>query len=682
MSEKLVVKVLMELGSLALREWSKVSGIEETVERLCSRLEDIRVLLEDAEKRQIQQAAVKRWLDKLKAVSYEMDALLDGWNTANSLRNLSSKVEVISSYVPYFNGDNVQRPGLRHRTARNIETLLKKFDEIYNDQIRSTLTRNVSTEYEHRRDHTTSGADASEVLYGRDKEKETLSDLCKTESDLCIIPIVGMGGIGKTALVRFVFNKVGNQFHEKFWVPVSHPFDIKRIAKAILEDLAVRNGAHNLSELGSLLRCVGDSIRAKRFLLVLDDVWNEDLKKWRDLEKYLRHGAKGSKILVTTRKQEVATTMGAEKHMIALQCLTEDDCCHVFNQEAFQGHEEERENLEQIGKSIARKCRGLPLAAKVLGSLMQFREYETEDWNAVLHSELWELGTRVIDQIFVPFLLSYNDLSPGQKCCFLYCSYFPKGCRIDRDELIQLWMSQGYVSSTEGGLKNGVRYFENLAKRYFFQEFIKDDDGNIISCNMHDIVHDFVLFLTKDECFNALVKGKKAEMKQPPVKPFHCMLFGEAEAREVPSSIYKKRNLRTLSVGNLGSLRWDLLLKLKHLRTLNLSHCSFSGIPENIDILILLRYLNLSHNGQLKKLPKTLCNLFNLQTLKLEDCAIKLPKKMEKLRNLRHLYLGNSSAVLRPKELGKLSSLETLDHYVVPPPKSRSVFQVIFYGCF
>ncbi|PON55631.1 NB-ARC domain, LRR domain containing protein [Parasponia andersonii] len=400
------------------------------------------------------------------------------------------------------------------------------------------------------------------------------------------------------------------------------------------------------------------------------------ISKWEPLEKSLRNGAVGSKILVTTRKEKVAIMMRAEYSMISLEYLSEELCWYIFSQLAFLD-KDKCEQLEKIGKQIAHKSKGLPLVAKALGSLMRFKKYTTRDWEEVLHSELWELGDEVENKVFVPFLLSYYDLPPLEKRCFLYCSYFPKDYTIDRDELVQLWMSQGYLRSTKDDERKGLDCFENLAKRSFFQDFEKDIDGNIIRCKIHDIVLDFVLFLTKNEYLNSLIKTKEDEMKLLHGKAFHYTLLPELEAHEVPTSIYIKRNLRTLSAENLGSIRWDLLLKLTCLRTLNLSHCSFSEVPENIDKLILLRYLDLSHNRHLKKLPKTLCNLINLQTLKLEDCAVKFPKEVEKLANLRHLYFGEFGRSQCPKELGKLTALETLDLIHVFPNHLRKYEKLV-----
>ncbi|XP_062104502.1 putative disease resistance protein RGA3 [Humulus lupulus] len=682
MAEALVSLVLEQLASLTFQQiehkWSLVSGAEEKVESLCSNLEDIQVVLMDADRRQISDASVKRWLDKLKAVSYEIDTTVYEWNTAIALRsNLKLFSKVCFFTLPCLHRNHVHRPGLHHRVACKIDRLNEKLNRISSEKERYTFTTqnfsrhtlgttSYSTEYD-RRKNTTSFVDVSKVC-GRDVEKKFLIGKLlmsggDDESKHDIIPLVGMGGIGKTTLAQLVYNdeKVNAHFNLKIWVCVSDPFDEITIARQICVALGV-NDVHKLVAFDQLLTKIKESIVGKKFLLVLDDVWTEDTRKWEQLEESLKNGVEGSKVLVTTRKRHVASMMKVrEDRIIAISHLSEEVCLNIFNQLAFLNNESQ-EQLKEIGKKIAQKCKGLPLVAKSLGSLVRFKKPTEKHWNEVLDSKLWELGDQVENEVFVPFLLSYYDLPPLEKRCLLYCSIFPKDYEIDRVELIQLWMSQDYLSSSEEDERKGIDCFENLATRSFFQDFKTDEEENIIRCRMHDIVHDFVLFLTKNDCFNSVISRKNDEMNLLRAKAFHCTLLLECEEHVVPSSLYSKRNLHTLSiVGKLRSIKWDLLLKLTCLRTLNLSGCLSEGsrIPKDIDKLILLRYLNLSYNRMIV-LPKTLGNIFNLQTLKLEGSSGWLPKEIGKLVNLRHLYLGNCGCKFL-KEFEKLTGLQTLE---------------------
>ena len=168
--------------------------------------------------------------------------------------------------------------------------------------------------------------------------------------------------------------------------------------------------------------------------------------------------------------------------------LSHDDCWLIFSKIAFS-NEDERKTLEDLGRKLAIKCKGLPLTAKSLRSLMH-KKRDLVQWKKILDGNLWELESFFL----APLLLSYYELPLLMKRCFSYCSLFPKDCLFSRDELVFQWMAQGYIKSNIDMEMEiiGEEYFENLALRSFFQEFEKDgDDGKIIGCKMHDIVHDF-----------------------------------------------------------------------------------------------------------------------------------------------------------------------------------------------
>uniref|UniRef100_A0A2N9GFK2 Uncharacterized protein n=1 Tax=Fagus sylvatica TaxID=28930 RepID=A0A2N9GFK2_FAGSY len=221
----------------------------------------------------------------------------------------------------------------------------------------------------------------------------------------------------------------------------------------------------------------------KKFFLVLDDVWTEDSTLWEPFRLTLRNGAQGSRILATTRKSRVAEMMGSLKtseSMINLEMLSEEDCWLVFRKIAFLDRDPNQcEQLEDLGRKIAKKCKGLPLAAKTLGSLMRFQR-SREEWEMVLDSSLWELedvGRVVEKDLFGPLLLSYNDLPSSLKQCFSFCAVFPKDYVFNIDDLVYMWMAHGYIDSKEHMELKGREYFENLAIRSFFQDFQEYEVG-------------------------------------------------------------------------------------------------------------------------------------------------------------------------------------------------------------
>jgi len=415
-----------------------VVGVKKQVDKLKSNLLDIQSVLEDADRKQVKDKAVRDWVDKLKDVCYDMDDVLDEWSTAILRWKMEEaeentrgrqKMRCSSLRSPCFCLNQVVR---RRDIALKIKEVCEKVDDIAKARDTYGFALYRATD-ELQRLKSTSFVDESSVI-GRDVEKKTVVSKLVGESsqearDVDVISLVGLGGIGKTTLAQLAFNdsQVKAHFEKKIWVCVSDPFDEVRIAKAILEQLEGRTP--DLVELQSLLQTVSESIKGKRFLLVLDDVWTENHRQWEPLKLSLKGCARGSRILVTTRKDAVATILGTD-HRINIEKLSDEICRSIFNHVAFQERsEDERERLTDIGDKIANKCKGLPLAAKVLGGLMQSK-ITREEWERVLSSELWGLDEVDRDQvergIFIPLLLSYYDLPSVVRRCFLYCAMFPK----------------------------------------------------------------------------------------------------------------------------------------------------------------------------------------------------------------------------------------------------------------
>ncbi|KAH9751836.1 Integrase catalytic domain-containing protein [Citrus sinensis] len=273
------------------------------------------------------------------------------------------------------------------------------------------------------------------------------------------------------------------------------------LSKLLCESSEQQKGLHVISLIGLGGIDTFEEIRvAKAIIEGLDDVWDGDYNKWEPFFPCLKHGLHGSKILVTTRNDSVARMMGST-NIIFIEQLTEEECWSLFKRLAFFGRSfEDCERLEPIGRKIARKCKGMPLAAKVIGNLLRSKS-TIKDWQRILDSEMWKVK-EIGKGLLTPLLLSYNDLSSNSmvKRCFSYCAVFPKDYNMYKEELISLWMAQGYLNAEEYEEMEiiGEECFNILAARSFFQEFEKNDDDDIMRCKMHDIVHDFAQFLVME----------------------------------------------------------------------------------------------------------------------------------------------------------------------------------------
>ncbi|CAA3004155.1 disease resistance RGA3 [Olea europaea subsp. europaea] len=506
-----VFALVERLAPLIKKEVNLLLESKKEVESLTGKLKKIQEVLKDAERTRVTDSKVKIWLKELQDVSYEMDNALDEWQTANLQLQIEGSEEVsdprekVLSFIQSLCLCFKNVVG-RRETNLKIKGLIEKLDSIDQKKDEFGFLPSGGHNFQEFKPFESASFVNFANVHGRDIDKEHLIQKLLSEGGIGveIVSLVGTGRVGKTTLAQLAFNdiEVNQHFQLKIWICVSDPFNQIEIAKSVLE-AAEKNSSDesssNISILQIVLERVENSISKKRFLIVLDDMWNVDDMMWEPLKNSLQ-GAPGSRILVTTRSDEVVRVIGTNIRQ-SVGLLSPDDYWSLLSRIAFFGRsEEERKELEGIGREILMKCKGLPLAAKIMGRLLRLKDIVIQ-WRNVLESPLWQLKVAE-DKLFPHLCLSYNDLSPECKCCFSSCIIYPKDTLIHLDELIMLWMAHGYLGSS-GNVDSmqvmGLEFFKNLAMQSFLQELEMDKyDESKISCKMHDIMHDFVTYLSQD----------------------------------------------------------------------------------------------------------------------------------------------------------------------------------------
>ncbi|KAK0589828.1 hypothetical protein LWI29_019039 [Acer saccharum] len=310
-------------------------------------------------------------------------------------------------------------------------------------------------------------------VYGREKDQEAIIELLLkdegNEDGISVIPIVGIGGVGKTTLAQKVYNdaRVQSHFGLKAWACVSDDFDVIKVTRTLLQSMS--SGSIDFDDLNQLQVKLNERFSTKKFLIVLDDIWNENYEKWTVLFRPFRVGSTGSKIIVTTRSDYVSSMVGTLP-TYRLKELSFDDCLSIFTHHSL-GRKDfcEHEDLKEIGEKIVSKCKGLPLAVKSLGGLLRTKA-NRNDWERVLNSRMWNLSEERSD-ILPALILSYHYLPPHLKRCFAYCSLFPKDYEFQKKEMILLWMAEGFLQQESNEIQMedlGDDYFGELQSRSFF----------------------------------------------------------------------------------------------------------------------------------------------------------------------------------------------------------------------
>ncbi|XP_027166539.1 putative disease resistance protein RGA3 [Coffea eugenioides] len=667
-----VVEVLVEKAiHLASEQIGRFVAFKKDLEKLRDTLTLIQALLHDAEERQVTQQFVKLWLEKLERVAFDAGNLLDDINYEMIRRKVEIQNQMKRKVCFFFSLSNPI--AFRCKMACKIQKInmdLKRINEEARnfglqpqtgatDAPRVLPPPNVGGFIKNRESDSVA---VDTGFVGRENDVSAIVKMLTAPNNndtISVLPIVGMGGIGKTTLARNVFNdpKIKEHFEKSMWVCVSDDFNANRLFRLMLESLeAPMTGVEGKD---AKVKRLKGSLDGKRYLLVLDDVWSKDSVLWNDFLESLRgtSPAMGSWILVTTREREVATiTRISSPQDYSLEQLSDDHCWLILKENALGARKVPTRPQEDIGLKIAEKCRGLPLAASVLGGML--RNKEIGEWQK-LESGLQRGENNGIDEILK---LSFDHLPyPSLKKCLAYCSIFPKDFEMERNQLIQLWAAEGFLYSNP---RNNNMCMEEVGNMYFtilldsnlFQDAEEDEHGNVVNCKIHDLVHDMVQSISSSKTLRLTESGSDDQGTFP--IQYLALERSEKEMPFPPSERFKC--ITTLFLLEDRSLN-DREISFFMLRVLSLRSSSVEELPKSIGKLTHLRYLDLSRPS-IKIMPDSLCRLYHLQTLRVEGCKslTKFPENFTNLVNLRHFEVRNCTNCKELPTLGHMSSLRSL----------------------
>ncbi|KAJ3682284.1 hypothetical protein LUZ60_014857 [Juncus effusus] len=538
------------------------------------------------------------------------------------------------------------------------------------------------------------------MVVGREKEKEIIVEWLTTlkgpkdmddQGFLSVFSIIGMGGMRKTTLAQLACKdqRVIENFDLILWVCMSDNFgtiDAKTMIKKIIEDIIKQ--ACNLNSLNTLQNALKQHVASKKFLLVLDDVWSDDtILEWEKVVAPLRFGEKGCRILLTTRMDSVAKMIGGvmegENNYLNLGGLAEKDFMTLFYMHAFAGtNPNKHHHIHEIGNKIARKLRACPLAAKVIGGVLN-KCIDFEFWNKILNEDIINIEASK-DYIMEILKLSYYHLPIYLQLCFRYCTIFPQNYKFEKAKLVKMWMGSGlippYVHNGRRPEDVGHEYLDQLTRKSFFNEAL-DIDTNMSCYFIHDLLYDLARCVSEGECLR--ITGDVTISISRTVRH----LYIETKSNSLLKEIHNLNKLQTLIVTcidpNFDEERElnDILSKLKSLRLLILTIGKEHKIPSTIGDLIHLRYLSVSckidHTSgeQVLRSLNSLYKLYHLEVIEGILGSTLSCDEMEGMRNLINLrYIHLPSFVLcNIPCIGRLSNLQELDSFAV---KNKNGFKI------
>lgn len=413
----------------------------------------------------------------------------------------------------------------------------------------------------------------------------------------------------------------------------------------------------------TVVQLIKQKLDEKNFLLVLDDVWSVDEQRWRNLSDCLLGMTKNvgsSRVLVTTRLPRVASMMRSNPGTIKL--LKDNDCWSIIKQKAF-GNVSVPSELEAIGKKIAVRCRGVPLVANALGGTL-YNNRNKDDWLSI------EKNFDATDDAGVlrALKLSFDRLPrPALKQCFAFCSIFSKDFVIEKKMLIQLWMAEGFLKPLDSSLEMediGDNYFADLVSCSFFQDLVWDSYGSVISCKMHDFMHDLAKSVSGPEML-VVEDGRQCDITDD-IRNL-ILISAPSMGRTKMMGVFSKVHTLFSTVDMFG----DLPVNFKGLLVLSFRGADISELPSFLGKLKRLRYLDISET-QIKEIPKFINKLYLLQTLRFMDINfLEKAPRIGNLVSLKHIYFNDEKHM--PVGIGSLTCLQTLQLFAVDRQKGCQI---------
>ncbi|KAM3304311.1 hypothetical protein P3S67_015343 [Capsicum chacoense] len=545
-----------------------------------------------------------------------------------------------------------------------ITLIVREVAEIHENKVSDLVLHNttdVATPHTLQFERITS---MSEEMVGFDEVMNKLRrQLIRGSSNLDVISIVGMAGLGKTTLASKLYHdhSVVSHFDVRAQCCVSQAYTRKDLLLTILRGVkkdAVISDELPANELADKLRKL---LLIQRYLILVDDIW--ETIGWDDLKPCFCDSSNGSRIILTTRLGDVASHAKLVSDPHFLRLFTPEESWMLLKNKVFNKKSCPLV-LEDVGKTIALKCGGLPLSIVLVAGILETTEKEKHSWEQVAIN----LGSHIQAKSEDIINLSYQDLPFHLKPCFLYFGVFLEDEEIQVSKLTWLWMAEGLVKTHKEKLSEDIAeyYLKNLIGRNLVMISKKSSDGKTKACRIHDLLLDFCKKKAKVENFLRCIKGDNdmnpsISYEKHSIPRRLCLYFqGDnlAEWRSICLDVQSFHLMkgRQVAVSSIGRASYTFN-SFKYLRVLDLEFTVIDSFPKS---LTCLRYvaIRVSDDSSLSFSD----NLWNLETLIVKGLGgrVTVPGTLWKMVKLRHLHIYNRVVFNINNALREMDRLKTL----------------------
>ncbi|TMW96006.1 hypothetical protein EJD97_008061 [Solanum chilense] len=655
MTDAFVSFAVQKLGDFLTQQVSLRKNLRKEVELLRNELLFMQSFLREAEQKQSGDQRVQQWVFEINSIANDAVAILESFSFEAGKGDDDRFVSHLKACACIC-----RKEKKLYNVAEEIQSLKQRIMDISRKRETYGITNinsgeGTSNQVRTMR-RTTSYVDEQDNIFVglQDVVEKLLAQLLKAEPRRSVISIQGMGGLGKTTLARNLYNSpnIVSSFPTRAWICVSQEYNTMDLLKNIIKSIQGRTkGTLDFlermteSDLEIYLR---DLLKEGKYLVVVDDVWQREA--WESLKRAFPDSKKGSRVIITTRKHDVAERADNRGFVHNLRFLSQKESWDLFCMKQLDVRAMVPE-MVRIAKDMVEKCRGLPLAIVVLSGLLSHKR-GLDQWQKV-KDHFWQNIQDDSIQISYILSLSYNDLSATLKQCFLYFGVFPEDQEVDAEKIILLWMAEGLIPNGEERMEDVAEGFLNeLIRRSLIQE-VRSFWEKVTVCKVHDLLRDLAVQKAFDIKFFDIYDPKKHSISSLCIRH---VIHGQGERYlsldlshlKLRSIMFFDPDFRNMHLTNFSSV-------FRHIYVLYLD----IGGYVMTDVIGSLYYLKLLSLRGVCNIPSSISNLKNLQTLLVDDHGgfSRLPQKTVDLINLRHLVAPYSEPL---KCINKLTSLQVL----------------------